>query len=191
MVVNMAYERHLDEFKKIAGELSSIGNVDAYRQTSEENNRKFLYNWRYEVALFNKLSDAFKNDLDKLLEIMNVFNDIGFNNPSLEKYVEKEMDNYEKRIYNHTTGVSNKSFDASALQGRIESYIAEVNSLYYADLENLEQLAWEMDRVKQELLANKNRFDINVFNSLLNDLNDSISKVDFKINSLNEIGKGL
>ena len=187
----MAYERHLDEFKKIAGELSSIGNVDAYRQTSEENNRKFLYNWRYEVALFNKLSDAFKNDLDKLLEIMNVFNDIGFNNPSLEKYVEKEMDNYEKRIYNHTTGVSNKSFDASALQGRIESYIAEVNSLYYADLENLEQLAWEMDRVKQELLANKNRFDINVFNSLLNSLNDAISKTEFKINKLNDIGKGL
>lgn len=172
----MTIEQALDELRKCANELSQIGNVDLYRQT---NNRDFLIKWTTLRTLYQNIVKHENDITDVLYEAADIVVNVGDLNPSIRRYIDSLSGNIrsKKETKNNSVESKNEVFDASALGGKIESYISQIRDMQFYDPDELGDIEWALEHFKGQLNESKSYFEPQVYQSLIDDIDSSLAEI--------------
>lgn len=77
----------------------------------------------------------------------------------------------------------NMDIDPATISGPIEYLISEVKNMQYWDPEQIGDIEWQLKKYQDLLISHKNLFDPNVYQSLIDDINNLLDKID-RFNSM-------
>jgi len=143
----------------------------------------FLHVWGKLNQYFSyiiKNADILSDEVEKAV---NILLDMSENNPSLKEWV--EMITNPKAQKSQTPAQNNTDIDTATISGPIESLINEVKNMQMWDSDHVEDLEWELREYQQKLAENQSSFDPNLFNSLMNDINAALHKIQGFYNIIN------
>lgn len=169
----MPIDQALKEFNKYADDFALIGDAE---EAIKNNKEEFLHKWtkvnQYYLYIFRNTEPL----SDEYFDCIDILSDIAADNPGLEEWVKMIID----RSYDKVNELSQqvKEFDTSSISGPIESLLTEIKNMTHWDSEEIEDIKFLLIYYKNELIANQGSFEQNHYQSLLRDVNATLSKID-------------
>lgn len=167
----MPLDQALEELKKYAEDFIAVGDAN---QAIAANKDEFFHKWTKVFQYYNYIVTNSKVGSPKWFDALDVLSDIELANPSLEEWV-KRMIGTDKQ----NTKTQNKSnIDTSALTSGITAIVEEINHMRSWDTNYIGELEWKLKDYQKKLIENKDAFSPNVYQSLTNDINMTLGKID-------------
>ena len=122
-------------------------------------------------------------DLSTLVTMDGIMEDIVFKNPSLTEWVELILEPTPVDSKKNTNNKENENISLFEITGPLEFLISEVKDMQSFDPEHMENVKYELEKYKNILIANKGKFELNVYDSFISDIDASLEKID-RLNNL-------
>ncbi len=161
-------EKELEELRKAAKEFAMIGDAREYIKINKDD---FIHKWFKVNQYFKYVINNYKDATD-FLEAYDIVSDISIDNPTLEVWVNDWIFPEEK------LQKKQDSIDLAEISGPIESLVLEVSSMQYWDPKRVEDIEWELQEYRNRLMSNKEKFEPSMYQSLLDDINMSLGKIE-------------
>ena len=168
----MPIEQALEELKKYAKEFAVVGDAKQAIQTNKDD---FLHKWAKVNQYYKYVINNTKSMSDEWWMATEIISDIAVDNPSLDEWVEQMTISNHKKTQSQSQ--TKDSIDPATISGPIESLISEVKNMQNWDPEHIEDIEWQLQAYRNKLISNSNLFEPNVSQSLIDDIDASLSKI--------------
>ena len=168
----MPIEQALEELKKYAKEFASVGDA---KQAIQNDKEDFLHRWGKVNQYYKYVINNTKSMSDDWWTAMEIITDIVEENPSLDEWAKQMTVSSPKKT--QTQSQNKDSIDLAAISGPIESLVSEVQSMQHWDPNHIGDVEWQLQQYRGKLLENKNSFEPNVYQSLMNGINAALDKI--------------
>ena len=186
----VAIQEAMDKLDEASQELANVGNVTDYIKSNKEKLRKMITRvvQYYSYILNNTETDS----IDSVVAYATVYA-IGGKNPSLDKIIETilSVEKKEKEEMQETidTQIEEKkevslepqkpiSINRAALTKNITATVKQVNEIHGYDAAQLGEFEWKLEQYKSLLISQKEYYGPYVYQSLLDDVNLALRKVE-------------
>ena len=176
----MPIDQALEELKKYAKEFASVGDA---KQAIQNDKEDFLHKWGKVNQYYKFIINNTKGMSDERFMAVDIISDISIDNPSLEEWVEQMIEPKHEKTQTQSQG--NMTVDTATISGPIESLVSEVKNMQHWDPDHIGDVEWELQEYRQKLLENQSLFDSNVYQSLMNDINAALHKIQGFYNIIN------
>lgn len=175
----MPIDQALEELKKYAQDLASVGDAREYIKV---NRQDFLNKFAKVVQYYNYIKENCKGT--EWADLVDIAANIKRINPSLDKFVEIiTRPQLQQTRVSQTSQRSN--FDSSGLTSTITSLVSEINNMRGWEPKKIEEIEWKLNRCQEQLKINQSSFSQNVYQILLHDINGTLNKINSFKNMLN------
>ena len=168
----MSVEQALEELKKYAQDFTKVGDA---KQAIQNNKEDFLHKWTKVMQYYNYIMKKTENMSEDWFQAIDILSDIISDNSSLEEWVIMIINPNGKKQEKQQ---NQEIIDPAEITGPIESLVSEVQHMYNWDPEHIEDIEWELQKYQGLLIANKSLFSPNVYQSLMDDINASLNKIN-------------
>lgn len=164
----------LEQLKIYSKELENKNDI---KEFITNNNQEFL---KIESKIKEYYKYITKNGgmTDIWFEAVNILSDISFKQPNLEEWVEK--------VINETTK-EQKFVDDVSLANKIDSYITEIKEMYNYDTDQAENIEFQLQKCREELISNKNVIDDNKYNYMMSQITIALEEIERRREILSSI----
>lgn len=174
----MSIEQALEELKKYARDFANVGDA---KQAIQNNKEDFLHKWTKVMQFYKYIIENVKSMSDEWFMAVDILSDVSVDNPSLEEWVQQIIEPKNEKI--QTQSKNNASTNTETISGPIESLISEVNNMQSWDPDYIGNIEWQLQEYQKMLISNQSSFDSNVYQSLMNDINAALNKIN-RFNSM-------
>lgn len=169
----MPLEQALEELKKYAQELTKI---------EETNKDEFIHQWAKVNQYYKYIIKNAPSMSDEWFTAIDIISDIASENPNLEKWVEMIVDPKQNKTQ---AQVQNANVDPTAISNSIEALTTEIKNMQFWDQNHIEDIKRQLNEYQKTLMANESLFETNVYQSLMNEINESLDKINKFMNMIN------
>ena len=161
----------LNKLRKYAKDFELVGDANKYIKTNKED---FISKWAKLNQYYNYVLSNTEELSDEWFEAVEIINDLALANPSLDTWLEMIIDPRNEKI---KTSNQVTYMDTSALSGRIENLVNEIERMQHWDQEYVEFVGWQLQECQIKLIQNQSAFETSVYHSLMNDITASLEKI--------------
>ena len=177
----MPIEQSLEELKKYAKDLASIGNVNDFIKT---NKSEFISKWSKVMQYYNYIMKNSPSQ-DLWMEALNIVDDIRYDNPSLDEWVNEIISPKKDKDEQQKNSNEENDIDISTLSNRIESYVSEIKNMRLWDENEISDISWKLNECKNMLISSQSSFEPSTYSSLMEDINKTLEKINRFNNMVN------
>lgn len=174
----MLIEEALEKLKIYAQELTKVGDA---KQAIKVNKEEFLDKWAKVNQYYKYIVKNTKGMSDEWFMAVDIITDITSDNPSLEEWIDLIID--PKHQNNKTQSYNDTIIDTGAISRSIESIVTEVKNMQLFDEDQIGDIEWQLQEYQNKLISNQGLFEPNVYQSLMDDINEALNKID-KVNNM-------
>lgn len=172
----MPIEQVLEELKKYADEFVNVGDA---KKAIETNKDEFMHKWAKVNQYYKYIMNNSKDMSDEWFAAIDIVGDIAFDNPSLEKWVDRIIEPSKEKAQVQT----GPSIDTATILKDVESLTSEIRNMQSWDPEHIDSINKQLQEYQKILLSNQTSFEPNVFQNLMSDMSDALDKIN-RFNSM-------
>lgn len=175
----MTVEQALKVLEQKAKIFSEIKDPKEY---IKKDKKDFLNKWREVNQYYRYIISKVDYRSDEFNEAVNIIGDIAINNPSLDEWVSLFV---ETKTPKKEKNENDEDIDEVSLANRIESYLLEIENMHGFDPKYAADIKYQLQKYQKVLQEKKNDFSPGLYQSLNDDINNAIGKIDKLHNLVN------